>query len=168
MVAEDIADDLAGVVRMVGQVLLVIPIVVGDKDEHLPFRENIEVIGLVSFDILSVPGLQSLSALYKLSNVLIQLVIGIKVSPELLSILRIVASAVALLGSVVHNRNTSLEHVKGKIVFESGVATVSVEEPRVVVVITEQPQGIGVSELLVNRVQRRPDLHTRIAVGKYT
>jgi hypothetical protein len=64
MVAEDIADDLAGVVRMVGQVLLVIPIVVGDKDEHLPFRENIEVIGLVSFDILSVPGLQSLSALY--------------------------------------------------------------------------------------------------------
>jgi hypothetical protein len=95
-------------------------------------------------------------------------VIGVKVSPELLSILRIVASAVALLGSVVHNRNTSLEHVKGKIVFESGVTTVSVEEPRVVVVVTEQPQGVGVSELLVNRVQGRPDLHTRIAVGKYT
>ena len=108
---KDVANSLTITERLVGNVALLLTFrLISKSNKELASSKSQESVVSVCFSILVIPDLGILSCSVDFSNLLVKSRLSIEVSPERLSVLRVVTSSEVLLRSVVNEWNTSCCH----------------------------------------------------------
>lgn len=135
---------------MVSNVALLLTLrFISKSNKELASSKSQESVVSVCFSILVVPDLRLLSCSVDFSNLLVKGRSSIEVSPERLSVLRVVTSSEVLLRSVVNEWNTSCCHRENNGRSESSVITIVIKESSVVMVINKRTKSINIFEVLL-------------------
>jgi len=144
---EDVADLLAVAEGSVWHLNVLVVVGVGDGDEEFASLEAVEIVSDISLLKFMIPHRHSLPGFVDGSGHLVDIRVGVHALPEGLSIMRVIATSISLLTTVVVEWNTLGSQGEGESTLEHGDVMVGVEETGVVVIVNEDTEGIQVSEM---------------------
>lgn len=121
---------------------------VSKGNEELASSESVELVISPFLLELAVSNLLCLSGLIDSLDELVDVVVRVEVVPHDFSVVGIVATTVALLGTIVEEGDTSSGQGEGKSTLEESLVVIAVKESCIVMVVYEDAKSVNVFEVL--------------------